>query len=87
MTVVIYTIFYHSIDYLNSLFIFTRSCTNSHIFDGHIFQDDDEGDIFEDDEEEDEGYLFVGQGICAKYRMAIKSSTYLPKLLWLKCHF
>ena len=29
--------------------------------------DDDEGDIFEDDEEEDEGYLFVGQGICDKY--------------------
>jgi hypothetical protein len=29
--------------------------------------DDDEGDIFEDDEEEDEGYMFVGQGICDKY--------------------
>jgi hypothetical protein len=31
--------------------------------------DDDEGDIFEDDEEEDEGYLFVGQGICTKYQI------------------
>ena len=31
--------------------------------------DDDEGDIFEDDEQEDEGYLFVGQGICTKYRI------------------
>jgi len=28
--------------------------------------DNDEGDIFEEDEEEDEGYLFAGQGICAK---------------------
>ena len=28
--------------------------------------DDDERDIFEEDDEEDEGYLFVGQGICMK---------------------
>ena len=45
--------------------------------------DDDEGDIFEDDE----GYLFAGQGICAKDRIEIKSSTALSKLLWLKCYF
>ena len=45
--------------------------------------DDDEGDIFE----EDEGYLFAGQGICAKDRKEINSSTALSKLLWLKCHF
>jgi hypothetical protein len=31
--------------------------------------DDDEGDIFEEDGEEDEGYMFSGQGICAKYRI------------------
>ena len=50
--------------------------------------DDDEGDIFEEDEEEDEGYLFAGQGISAKYRKLIKSSTALCKLLsHLKCHF
>ena len=49
--------------------------------------DDDEGDIFEEDEKEDEGYLFAGQGICAKDRIEIKSSTALSKLLWLKCHF
>jgi hypothetical protein len=50
--------------------------------------DDDEGDIFEEDEEEDEGYLFVGQGICAKYRIYNKFSTTLSKLLsQLKCHF
>ena len=48
--------------------------------------DDDEGDIFEEDEEEDEGYLFVVQGICAKDRIEIKSSTTLSKLLRLKCH-
>jgi hypothetical protein len=41
--------------------------------------DDDEGDIFE----EDEGYLFNGQGICAKDRIEIKSSTALSKLLQL----
>ena len=29
--------------------------------------DDDGGYIFEEDEEEDEGYLFAGQGIFAKY--------------------
>ena len=45
--------------------------------------DDDERDIFE----EDEGYLFVGQGICAKDRIEIKSSTTLSKLLRLKCYF
>ena len=45
--------------------------------------DDDEGDIFE----EDEGYMFARQGICAKYRIEIKSSTALSKLLWLKFHF
>jgi hypothetical protein len=46
--------------------------------------DDDEGDIFE----EDEGYLFAGQGICAKYRIYNKFSTALSKLLSrLKCHF
>jgi hypothetical protein len=28
--------------------------------------DDDEGDIFEKNEEEDEGYLFIGKGICLK---------------------
>jgi hypothetical protein len=50
--------------------------------------DDDEGDIFEEDEEEDEGYLFAGQGIYAKYRIYNKFSTALSKLLsWLKCHF
>ena len=49
--------------------------------------DDDEGDIFEEDEEEDEGYLFAGQGICAKDRIEIKSFTALSKLLRLKCHF
>ena len=42
--------------------------------------DDDEGDIFEEDEEEDEGYLFAGQGICAKDRIEIKYSTALSKL-------
>jgi hypothetical protein len=45
--------------------------------------DDDEGDIFE----EDEGYISAGQGICAKDRIEIKSSTTLSKLLWLKCYF
>jgi hypothetical protein len=45
--------------------------------------DDDEGDIFEEDEE----YLFVRQGICAKDRIEIKSSSALPKLLRLKCYF
>jgi hypothetical protein len=44
---------------------------------------DDEGDIFEEDEE----YLFVRQGICAKDRIEIKSSSALPKLLRLKCYF
>jgi hypothetical protein len=42
--------------------------------------DDDEGDIFEEDEEEDEGYLFAGQGICAKYQIQIKFSATLSKL-------
>jgi len=45
--------------------------------------DDDEGDIFE----EDEGYLFAGQGICAKDRIEIKSSIALSKLLRLYCYF
>jgi hypothetical protein len=31
---------------------------------------DDECDIFDDDEEEDEAYMFAGQGICKKYRIA-----------------
>jgi hypothetical protein len=44
--------------------------------------DDDEGEIFE----EDEGYLFAKQGIYAKDRIEIKSSTTLSKLLQLKCH-
>jgi len=48
--------------------------------------DDDEGGIFEENEEEDEGYLFAGQGICAKDRIEIKSFTALSKLLRLKCH-
>jgi len=43
--------------------------------------DDGEGGIFEEDEEEDEAYLFAGQGICAKYRIQIKFSTTLSKLI------
>jgi hypothetical protein len=52
------------------------------------FIDDDVGDIFEEDEDEDEGYMFVGQGICAKYQIEIKSSNASSKLLLcLNCHF
>lgn len=46
---------------------------------------DDECNIFDDDEEEDEAYMFAGQGICKKYRIAFWTSTPLSyfSIIWL----
>ena len=67
MTVVIYTIFLTFYKLFELLCLFLPVVLLTYISLTAI--DDDEGDIFEEDEEEDEGYLFVEQGICMKDRI------------------